>query len=277
MSSGKNVICDIPPSSEVDPERILYFTAHTDSVASSLGKLSIPLTIGGYLLFLISTLITLTGGIYKLTASGIGFLPLTLLILSCVDGLLILVGLFAKRVDTSPGAIDNGSGSAILLELAGHFQENRPEKIALRFIFCTAEEWGLYGSKGYVREHREELVENADRDLLINVDMVGSELALVEKGGLLIRKPLNKNLNSLINEVADQNGIEVRGFSTPLANNSDHAPFRKLKMETAFFLSKSDTKRIHKPLDTIEGVDPQKMEDGVQLLKAVVKELDHVG
>ena len=117
-------------------------------------------------------------------------------------------------------------------------------------------------------------MENVDRDLLINVDMVGSELALVEKGGLLVRKPLNKKLNSLINEVASDTGIELRGFSTPLANNSDHAPFRKLKMETAFFLSKKDTKKIHKPQDTIEEVDPQKMDDAVSLLKSIVKELD---
>ena len=57
-------------------------------------------------------------------------------------------------------------------------------------------------------------------------------------------------------------------------NNSDHAPFLKLKMGTAFFLSKKDTKLIHKPLDTIEKVDPQKMEDAVSLLKGVVLELD---
>jgi hypothetical protein len=125
-----------------------------------------------------------------------------------------------------------------------------------------------------VKLHRNELVEHIDRDVLINVDMVGSELAYVKKAGLLFKKPLNKELNQLISAVAENSGIEVRAFSTPLADNSDHAPFRKLKMETAFFLSKKDTKKIHKPLDTLEGVDPQKMEDAVSLLKAVVLELD---
>ena len=274
MSTGKNVICDITPDSENNPERILYFTAHTDSVASSMPKLNIPLTIGGFLLFLISTLTTLFGGIEILAGSGASLFSLILLITSGIGSLLILIGLFSRRVDTSPGAIDNGSGSAILLDLAAYFQENRTNNIALRFIFCTAEEWGLYGSKGYVRAHKEKLVERADKDLLINVDMVGSELAYVSKGGMLIRKSLNKTLNKLIDEIAEQNEIEVRGFSTPLANNSDHAPFRKLKMETAFFLSKKDTKKIHKPLDTIEGVDPQKLEDAVSLIAAVVKDID---
>ena len=177
---------------------------------------------------------------------------------------------------TSPGAIDNGTGSVILLGLAEHYQEHPPENIALRFIFCAAEEWGLYGSKGYVKSHKEELLERVNQDLLINVDMVGSELAYVEKAGLLIRRPLNKHLNKLIADTAERNGIEVRSFSTPLAGNSDHAPFRKLKMETAFFLSKKDTRKIHKPLDSIENVNPQKMADGVELLKAVVRELDSV-
>jgi len=117
-------------------------------------------------------------------------------------------------------------------------------------------------------------MERADQDLLINVDMVGSELAYVNKAGLLFRKPLNKHLNRQISEIAEREGIEARAFSSPLASNSDHAPFRKLKMETAFFLSQKDTKKIHKPLDTIEKVNPQKMKDAVKLLSAVVMELD---
>jgi len=274
MSAGKNVICDVLPDSAKDPERMVYFTAHTDSVASSMPKLSMPLTIGGYLLFMVSALLTLVGGITRLAGSRSALFLLILLVTSTLDSLLIIIGLFSKRVDNSPGAIDNGSGSAVLLDLAGYFHQNRPSNTALRFIFCAAEEWGLYGSKGYVRAHQEELMERADQDLLITVDMVGSDLAYVNKAGLLFRKPLNKHLNRQISEIAEREGIEARAFSSPLASNSDHAPFRKLKMETAFFLSQKDTKKIHKPLDTIEKVNPQKMKDAVKLLSAVVMELD---
>ena len=274
MSRGKNVICDLPPGSGKVTKKIIYFTAHTDSVGSSMPKLNMPLTMGSLLFFLISLGITLIGGVIQLEGNASGTFNVILLIVSIINGLMIILNTFARRVDTSPGAIDNGSGSAILLSLAEYFQGNSLDQSTLRFIFCAAEEWGLYGSKGYVKAHRDELEEKINRDVLINVDMVGSELAYVNKGGLIFRKALNKKLNPLIKEVAGKTGIEARAFSTPLVNNSDHAPFLKLKMETAFFLSKKDTKLIHKPLDTIEKVDPQKMEDAVSLLKAVVLELD---
>jgi len=279
MATAKNVICDIPSESGKEVDRLVYLTAHTDSVGSSMPKVNMLLTIGSMLFFLISLGTTFAGGIAQLAGKGwVGSGPETiklfLLIISILASLMILIGAFARRVNTSPGAIDNGSGAAILLGLAEYFQGKPLPDTALRFIFCTAEEWGLYGSKGYVKTHRDELVEGIDRDVLINVDMVGSELAYVKKAGLIFKKPLNKELNQLISAVAEKSGIEARAFSTPLAGNSDHAPFRKLKMETAFFRSKKDTKKIHKPLDTLEGVNPQKMEDAVTLLKAVVLELD---
>ena len=281
MSAGKNVICVIPPGLNLHPEKTIYFTAHTDSIGSSLPGLNMPLTIGSLLFFLISIFDTLAGGIVLLVNSSVGgsgvsptLFPSDLLITSAINIILIILSLFARRVDTSPGAIDNGSGTAILLSLAEYFAENPLKTTTLRYIFCAAEEWGLYGSKGYVKKHKDELTSGIARDVLINVDMVGSELAYVDKAGLMIKKPLNQNLNNLINEVAEENGIQVRSYNTPFAGNSDHAPFRKLKMETAFFLSKKDTKKIHKPLDVIEGVDPQRLEDAVGLLKAVVIELD---
>jgi hypothetical protein len=279
MSTGKNVICDLTPGAESKPDKIIYFTAHTDSVGSSMPRLNIPLMIGSLLLFLISLLMTLSGGVLLLAGnSGEGFnlerFNLILLIISTANAFLIIVGTFARRVNTSPGAIDNGSGTAILLSLAEYFQRNPLARTSLRFIFCSAEEWGLYGSKGYVQAHKDELENQIKRDVLINLDMVGSELGIVNKAGLIIKKPLNQNLTNLISATADKHGIELRAFNTPFAGNSDHAPFRKLKMETAFFLSKKDTKVIHKPKDTLEKVDPQKLEDAVSLLKAVVKELD---
>ncbi len=235
MFSGKNVICDLPPGSEKEPKKIIYFTAHTDSVGSSMPKLNVPLTVGSLLFFLISLGTTLVGGITQLEGNASGTFNVILLIVSIVNGLMIVISLFARRVDTSPGAIDNGSGTAILLSLAEYFQGKSLDQSTLRFIFCAAEEWGLYGSKGYVKAHRDELEENINRDLLINVDMVGSELAYVNKGGLIFRKALNKELNRLIEEVAGNTGIEARAFSTPLVNNSDHAPFLKLKDGNGIF------------------------------------------
>jgi hypothetical protein len=279
MSAGKNVICDLASRTEKEQGKTVIFTAHTDSVGSSMPRLNIPLLLGSIFLFLISIIMTFAGGVVLIAGTWTeGFnletFNLILLGVSTAAGLMIITSSFARRVNTSPGAIDNGSGTAILLSLAEYFQGEPPEHTSLRFIFCAAEEWGLYGSKGYVKAHQDELEEYITRDVVINVDMVGSELAFLNKAGLIIKKPLNKDLNNLICATAEKEGIEVRAFNTPFAGNSDHAPFRKLKMETAFFLSKKDTKYIHKSKDTLEKVDPQKMEDAVLLLKAIVNELD---
>jgi Zn-dependent M28 family amino/carboxypeptidase len=144
----------------------------------------------------------------------------------------------------------------------------------MKFIWCTAEEWGLYGSKGYVKAHKEELVANRNKSYVINVDMVGSELAYLDKAGLIFKKPFNIKLNTMIAQAADETGIEVRKFNSVISGNSDHAPFKKEKVEVCFFLAKKDTKLIHGPEDTLENVKPEKLEDGVELIKKVVEKID---
>src|ERR687890_2721265 len=49
----------------------------------------------------------------------------------------------------APGADDNGSGSAGLLEISRAFRDHRGEH-DLRFILFGGEEQGLFGSKQYV-------------------------------------------------------------------------------------------------------------------------------
>lgn len=70
------------------------------------------------------------------------------------------------------GAMDNGSGSAVILETARALTRVgwQPRR-TVRFVWFMAEELGLTGSAEYVRAHEEEL----DRVVAaINVDMPGS-------------------------------------------------------------------------------------------------------
>ncbi|MFP4552195.1 MAG: M28 family metallopeptidase [Spirochaetales bacterium] len=71
-----------------------------------------------------------------------------------------------------PSAIDNASGTAVVLEIARAFADasletDRP----LWFVFFNGEEQGLYGSRAFVNRHREAL----RGALVLNVDMVGHE------------------------------------------------------------------------------------------------------
>ncbi len=104
--------------------------------------------------------------------------------------------------------------------------------------------------------------------------MVGSELAYLDKAGLLKKKPLNSKLNQLIEQTAQEIGIEARKFNSVIGGNSDHASFKKEKLEVCCFLAKKDTKIIHSKKDTIDLVKPEKLEDAVELIKNMVEKMD---
>ena len=62
-----------------------------------------------------------------------------------------------------PGANDNASGVAVLLELARYFSDN-PPPVTLVFCFFTGEEQGLQGSWRYIRDPQFPAEENHDGD-----------------------------------------------------------------------------------------------------------------
>jgi len=69
-----------------------------------------------------------------------------------------------------PGVNDNGSGVAIILEIA-RLVQNIPTRYSIRFINFTAEEYGLVGSYHYVQEVV--IPQDMDIRLVFNIDEVG--------------------------------------------------------------------------------------------------------
>ena len=108
------------------------------------------------------------------------------------------------------------------------------------------------------------------------MDMIGQEIAYIEKKGILCKKPLNKTLNKLIKESAEEKEIEVRGFKSMLAGSSDHAPFKKQKLEVAAINSRKDFRNIHSKKDKFDVVKPEKLSGAVELIKTVIQKLDKI-
>lgn len=71
-----------------------------------------------------------------------------------LPGEVVIVGAHFDAVPTAPGADDNGSGTAALLELA-RVLKDEPMKRTVRLVFFNLEEVGLVGSSRYVKELRE--------------------------------------------------------------------------------------------------------------------------
>lgn len=87
------------------------------------------------------------------------------------DDNVVMAGAHLDSVPAGPGVNDNGSGSAVLLEIGEQLANHRPEN-TLRFAWWGAEELGLIGSTEWVaQQSAEELEEIA---LYLNFDMVGS-------------------------------------------------------------------------------------------------------
>jgi Zn-dependent M28 family amino/carboxypeptidase len=111
------------------------------------------------------------------------------------------------------GAMDNGSGSALLLDVAASLKKH-PEKIrrSIVFLFVTAEEKGLLGSK-YFAAHPTVDAKSIVAD--INVDMF---LPIVPLKVLTVQGLAESDLGDQAREIAQSLGVRVQPDPQPLRN-----------------------------------------------------------
>jgi aminopeptidase YwaD len=157
----------------------------------------------------------------------------------------IVVGAHFDSVPAGPGANDNASGTATMLELARVFAQ-RDYPYTLYFIAFGAEEIGLRGSRHFV-----EAVPESTRSRLramINVDMVGV--------GDQERFSGATELVDMASAVADAIGFVNYTTATGGAGGgSDHASFDRAGVPV-LFIHRTNDPNYHSPRDRAEFVDP---------------------
>lgn len=141
-----------------------------------------------------------------------------------------------------PGAHDNASGVAMIIDLARHFMEN-PPPFSVVFMAFSAEERGLFGSRKFVDDP---LIPLDQISFLLNLDMVGTgrEGITVVNGSQF---PEAFNLLDSIN-TADSllPQVKKRGES----KNSDHYPFYEKGVKSFFiYTMDSEYSDYHNPDD----------------------------
>ena len=125
------------------------------------------------------------------------------------------------REDPAPGADDNASGVALVLESARALAGQK-FPWTIKFIAFSGEELGLFGSRAYA----EEALLNNDRILgVFNFDMIGfndlsERLELVSNPGSLWLVEAMRSVNGLYDI-----GLRVDVLEDAGAGLSDHAPF----------------------------------------------------
>lgn len=164
-----------------------------------------------------------------------------------------------------PGANDNASGVAMMLDIARHYAlpENR-HKYSLMFIALAAEEAGLLGSEYYVENPVFPLSQIA---FLINLDMVGtgSEGITVVNGNTFSRQFDRLTKINADNEYILK--VAKRGESC----NSDHCPFYKKGVPAVFIYSMGkEHTEYHNIYDKADHLPLTEYEDIFRLLRDFV-------
>jgi aminopeptidase YwaD len=164
-------------------------------------------------------------------------------------------------VPQAPGASDNASGTATVLELA--------RTVAARhlsgdhcFVLFGAEELGMLGSHHFVETLDE--AERGELRAMLNFDMTG-----VGESWLLIGSP---ELVALAAQAAEGAGIEATPSEQPLGLGSDHQSFLEAGLPAVWVYRVTDN-LLHTPQDTADRVQPNQMEEAATIGLLLLEEV----
>ena len=176
-----------------------------------------------------------------------------------------------QRGSLFPGADDNGSGSASILQVAKAIHANpiKPKRSVLLIAFC-AEERGLLGSKFYATHPLKPLT---DMICMLNIDMVGrneeteSEAASENDNTIHLvgSKDHSVQLHDLVQQ-ANQHVSFVFEYDEEdrVDGRSDHASFSEKGIPVAFLFGGFNP-HYHKPTDTLDGINFSKIANAARL------------
>ncbi|MBM4416624.1 MAG: M28 family peptidase, partial [Chloroflexi bacterium] len=148
------------------------------------------------------------------------------------------MGAHYDSVPAGPGANDNASGTALLLELA---RARRTDGLCV--IAFGAEEVGLIGSRAYVRTHSV-----ADARFMLNFDMVAKRTRPFFIG--------DTALTTLASDIAAKRGLAIRAGDFGSGTSSDHATFAAAGVPVLMFYS-GDDEFIHTAQDNVENTSAE--------------------
>ncbi|GAB3636540.1 hypothetical protein GCM10027422_21300 [Hymenobacter arcticus] len=148
------------------------------------------------------------------------------------------LGIMGRRT-YFPGANDNASGVALLLELAAHYArpENRPA-CSVVFLLFGAEEAGLVGSTYFVRHP---LVPLANIKFLLNLDLLGTG----EEGATVVNGRVYEAAFHRLTALNDAHHYLPRLTARGRAANSDHFPFSEAGVPAFFMYTRGGSTAYH--------------------------------
>ncbi|HTQ55667.1 MAG TPA: M28 family peptidase [Bryobacteraceae bacterium] len=164
-----------------------------------------------------------------------------------------------------PGADDNASGTAGVIELARWFVTQPKQKRGILFLTFAGEELGLLGSSFYVNHPELPLGNDV---AMINMDMIGR----VREGKLYIGGVgTGSTFRKFMEEDAPRYKLHI-DYSETGYGSSDHTSFTAKQVPVLFFFSGLHAD-YHKPSDTWDKIDAPDAATVLQLVADVSQNL----
>ena len=229
----------------------LLFISHIDSKSQTL-----PIKL---------RVLVLKSWIYSIIViSLLLFIKLLLLDIFIIN-LIIIVGLGINFISTimiiintsgnkSNGAIDNGSGVAIMLELLKYYSNlhQRPNNIDLWFVFTGAEETGTMGIRNF-----SEVLENYNKEniIFLNIDSIARNLKIFGSTGLKHHK--TDFFREIFESFKSLGATIILKQYISAITRSDGYYMKKQGYLGVDFGDKKSYKYIHSVNDTVDKIDPE--------------------
>ena len=186
------------------------------------------------------------------------------------SGEIVVVGGHYDSAWLCPGAIDNATGVAAMLEVARRAVE-RGVRRTFEFVAFAAEEWWLFGSEYFVLE-------------AVRADTIGAYKAMINCDPLGPGDTLEcwvgpERFRGAVDRVLDEIGVFD---SYPVVyrdpkSGSDHYPFWLEGIPVVFPIFIPHPPEYHRSTDVIDAVRPEKVHAIIEILDALAKTVDRPG
>ena len=164
-----------------------------------------------------------------------------------------------------PGANDNASGTAMILDLVRYYRDH-PPKYSVAFMFFSAEEVGILGSKYYTENP---LFPVNKIKFLLNLDLMGNG----DEGITVVNGSVHKREFDLLSKINTDKDYVMKVKSRGKAANSDHYFFSEQGVPAFFIYTLGKHKAYHDIEDTAENLPLVEYVDLVKLIVDFAQEL----
>lgn len=204
-------------------------------------------------------------------------------------GVIVIGGHYDTRADDlndaigiAPGANDNGSGVAAILEMA-RILSRTPQRTTIIFVLFSAEEVGRQGSRAFVNDY----IKGRDIDVraMINIDTIGNVhdtrgnvndhqvRIFSDDNNASASRQLARNINFIGYNHSLELDIEVMTSRDREGRFGDHFEFAEAGYPAVRFIEALEDGRTNTNRDTIDHVEPYYLRKTTQTILGIVRSL----